>query len=123
MYESIDWRQSTKGGEEFARFSSHTSTRAGCRKRVSGRVPDSISFDFNRNLENDEKCKLTLIKQKFILHPLIYTPLQFTLVQDIDYFQLGKKRNPTDRSSERPVRATCRGFKLGIIEGGLTSSH
>jgi hypothetical protein len=50
MYESIDWRQSTKGGEEFARFSSHTSTRAGCRKRVSGRVPDSISFDFNRNL-------------------------------------------------------------------------
>ena len=83
MYESIDWRQSTKGGEEFARFSSHTSTRAGCRKRVSGRVPDSISFDFNRNLENDEKCKLTLIKQKFILHPLIHTFPSVTSAQNV----------------------------------------
>ena len=34
------------------------------------------------------------------LHPLIHTLLESSLVQDIDYFQLGEKRNPIDQSSK-----------------------
>ena len=70
MCETVDWHQITKGAKSLQGSASSQVVGEGCRKRVVGRPPNSIWFDLNRNLENDERCKLTLIIAKVYITSL-----------------------------------------------------